>query len=84
MRKNLKAINVNIILINPHNTESRHEDETDMLNLLYVSRSKASMTTATRENISLVKEAFNGRPLDYNVMSYVTIYEILKLCDMKF
>ena len=84
LRINLKAINVNIVLINPHNTESRHEDETDMPNLLYVSRSKASMATATKENIFLVKEVFNGRPLDYSVMSYVMIYEILKSCDMKF
>ena len=84
MRKNLKAINVNIILINPYNTESRHEDETNMQNLIYVSRSKASMATATKGNISLVKEVFNGSPLDYSVMSYVMIYEILKSCDMKF
>ena len=53
-----------MILINPCNTESRHKDETDMPNLLYVSRSKASMTTATKENISLVKEVLNGRPLN--------------------
>ena len=55
-----------------------------MPNLLDMSRSKASMATATKENISLVKEVFNGRPLDYSVMSYVMIYEILKSCDMKF
>ena len=55
LRKNVRAINVNIILINPYNTESRHEDETDIPNLLYVSRSKASIATATKENISLVK-----------------------------
>ena len=43
------------------------------------------MTTATKENISLVKEVFNGRPLDYSVMSCYDIwnpkimwYEILK------
>ena len=84
LRKNLKAINVNIILINPYNAQSRHEDETDMPNLHYVSRSTASIATATKENISLVKEVFNGRPLDYSVMSYVMIYEILKSCDMKF
>ena len=84
LRKNLKAINVNIILINPYNTESRHEDETNMQNLIHVSRSKASMATATKGNISLVKEVFNGSPLDYSVMSYVMIYEILKSCDMKF
>ena len=73
-----------MILINLYNTESRHEDKTDMPNLLYMSRSKASMATATKENIFLVKEAFNGRPLDYSVMSYVMIYEILKSCCMKF
>ena len=55
-----------------------------MPNLHYVSRSTASIATATKENISLVKEVFNGRPLDYNVMSYVMIYEILNECDMKF
>ena len=55
LRRKVKAINVNIILINPYNTESRHEDETDIPNLLYVSKSKASMATATKENISLVK-----------------------------
>ena len=55
-----------------------------MQNLLDMSRSKASMATATKENISLVKEVFNGRPLDYSVMSYVMIYEILKSYDMKF
>ena len=55
LRRKVKTINVNIILINPYNTESRHEDETDIPNLLYVSRSKASMATATKENISLVK-----------------------------
>ena len=82
--KILKAINFNIVLINPYNAQSRHEDETDMPNLHYVSRSTASIATATKENISLVKEVFNGRPLDYNVMSYVMIYEILNECDMKF
>ena len=48
-----------------------------------MSRSKASMATATKANISLVKEVFNGRPLDYSVMSYVMINEILKSYDMK-
>ena len=76
LRKSLKAINVNIILINPYNTESRHEDETDMPNLLYVSRSKAFMATATKENISLVKEVFNGRPLDYSIICNVMCYDI--------
>ena len=53
-----------------------------MLNLLYVLRSKGSLATATKEkNISFVKEVFNGRPLDYSVISYV---KILKSCDMKF
>ena len=53
-----------------------------MPDLLDMSRSKASMATATKENVSLAKEVFNGRPLDYSVMSYVMIYEILKSCDM--
>ena len=79
-----EKININIFLINPYHTERRHEDEADMQNLLDMSRSKASMATATKENISLVKEVFNGRPLDYSVMSYVMIYEILKSYDMKF
>ena len=52
-----------------------------MLNLLYVLRSKGSLAIATKENISFVKEVFNGRPLDYSVISYV---KILKSCDMKF
>ena len=42
-----------------------------MSNLFYVSRSKVSMVTATKKNISLVKGEFEGRPLDYRVMANV-------------
>ena len=48
-----------------YDTESKHEDQTDMPDLLYMPRSQGSMVTATKKIFSLVKEVFKKTPWDY-------------------
>lgn len=46
--KTVNAININDFF-NLYNTQSRHRDETDIRDLIYMSRSKVSMAAATKQ-----------------------------------
>lgn len=48
-----------------------------MPNILYASRSKVSMVTATKKILSLVKGAFKRRTLDYRVVPNVFLCQLL-------
>lgn len=48
-----------------------------MSNILYASRSKVSMVTATKKILSLVKGAFKRRMLDYRVVPNIFLCQLL-------
>ena len=55
-----------------------------MSNILYASRSKVSMVTATKKILSLVKGAFKRRMLDYRVVPNIFFMSVVVYFDLRY